>query len=175
MSESRTQLPARRPVDGVEAGADQDFHAAGCASATASRCPCGARWAATSRVLGARCAARAPLWQPGSGLPVYFLALLRRGAALRCAAAAICTVASIRRHWLPLCGRARFPRGLSKKAQQLVCAHSIATSPRAESSESDYAAAAYDPWGAEKPAAAQPALIESERASPRSFVQPRRT
>ena len=39
----------------------------------------------------------------------------------------------------------------------LVCTHSIATSPRAESSERGYAAAAYDPWGTGRPAAAQPA------------------
>lgn len=45
-------------------------------------------------------------------------------------------------------------RGVSGRHSQLVCTHSIATSPRAENSESDYAAAAYDPWVAERPAAA---------------------
>ena len=51
---------------------------------------------------------------------------------------------------------------VSNKAQ-LLFAHSIATSPRAESSGSDYAAAAYGSWGAERPPAAQPALIESRK------------
>ena len=61
----------------------------------------------------------------------------------------------MRRHWLPFCGRgASLSRSLYK-AQLVVCAHSIATSPRAESSGSDYAAAAYGPLGAEMPPTVQ--------------------
>ena len=44
--------------------------------------------------------------------------------------------------------------GAKEGTASLVCTRSIATSPRAENSESDYAAAAYDPWVAERPAAA---------------------
>ena len=155
MSESRTQLPARRPVDCVDAsGRGTGLFPHGRLRFSHSeqvplRRPSGSDIVCFGRSL---CGARA-VWQSGSGLPGYFLALRRRGAALRCAAAAIGTVASIGRLWLPFCGRgASLVASLGSTRVTKGTAHSIATSPRAENSERGYAAAAYVSWGTERPA-----------------------
>ena len=164
MRESRTQLPARsldlRDARG-EPARTVEFYTACCASATASRYPCGAHRAATSCDLGAR----ALCWQPGSGAACINSALLRRGAALRCAAAAVGTVASIRHYRLPFCGRgASLSRSLYK-AQLVVCTHSIATSraPRALSATMPPPRTIH---GAQRGLpAAQPRTLESSRSS----------
>ena len=147
MSESRTQLPARRPVDGVEVS--------GCGTRSATlqpqragtlAAPIGQRHRCFGRSL---CGARSGR-QPGNGLPVFIVALLRRGAALRCAAAAVGTVASIRRYWLPLCGRGTSLVEVSRPAQMTKgTAHSIATSPRARA-PSAKTRGENGPWGEER-------------------------
>ena len=118
------------------------------------------------------CGAR-PVGQPGSGLPVYKVALHRHGAALRCAAAALGTVASIRRLWRPL----RFPRcglfGLREKAQPASSALTASPLARAPRIPSARLSGDNRPWSAERPpmpTQTRPHEVESGRPSPKGFV-----
>ena len=79
----------------------------------------------------------------------------------------------MRRHWLPFCGRGTSLSRSLYKAQLVVCAHSIATSPRAESSVRDYAAAAYGSWGAERPARHRTRTHRVGKGLSQVTVQPR--
>ena len=175
ISESRTQLPARRPVDGVRrGGADQGEILHGRLRFSHSeqvplRRPSGSDIVRFGRPL---CGAR-PVGQPGSGLPVYKVALHRHGAALRCAAAALGTVASIRRLWRPL----RFPRcglfGLREKAQPASSALTASPLARAPRIPSARLSGDNRPWSAERPpmpTQTRPHEVESGRPSPKGFV-----
>ena len=167
MSESRTQLPARRPVDGVEVS--------GCGTRSATLQP--QRAGTLAAPIGQRhrafWALAVRFGQPGSGLPVYKVALHRHGAALRCAAAALGTVASIRRLWRPL----RFPRcglfGLREKAQPASSALTASPLARAPRIPSARLSGDNRPWSAERPpmpTQTRPHEVESGRPSPKGFV-----